>query len=123
MFQGSSSKNIFMVKKDGKSISYKYCTNLFLHLRINTWINDSFAIKNDQISYFEKFDHASHLKGFFHNCEKVCSLLRICSNLVKKFRKKNFIFMCKVVCGNNPLMATVAMKHQEDNLYGVITRA
>ena len=35
---------------------------LFLHLQVNTKINNSFAIKNDKISQFENFDPASHLK-------------------------------------------------------------
>ena len=26
-------------------------------------VNNSFAVKNDKLSYFENFNHANHLKG------------------------------------------------------------
>ena len=56
--------NIFMMKRMKKvfPINIVGDKKLFLHLQVNTKINNSFAIKNDKISQFENFDRASHLK-------------------------------------------------------------
>ena len=46
--------------------------NLFLHLRTIFTINNSFAMKNDKITHFENFNHASYLKYFYIDSKCQC---------------------------------------------------
>ena len=36
------------------------------------------------------------VKGFFSNCDQICSFLRICSHLLRNSLMENFIFLCRV---------------------------
>ena len=58
-----------MVKRMKKVFPINIVTNrnLFLQLRMNSKINNSFAMKNEKISHFENFNHASHLNEFYHH--------------------------------------------------------
>ena len=95
MLQETFSKNIVMVKRMEKVCPINIVVDIITCASIFK-INNSFAIKNDEISHSENFNHASHL---------------------------NFGHPLKVCLGCNPQsMEGISIKHDKDHFRSILQR-